>query len=107
MSVLITGTAGFIGFTLARRLLDRGGDVVGIYNLNPYYDPSLKAARLALLEAYPRYRHAKLDLEDRDRVAALFAETKPAQVVNLAARPACATAWKSPRLMWTPTSSAS
>ncbi|WP_309092036.1 NAD-dependent epimerase [Phenylobacterium sp.] len=86
MTVLVTGSAGFIGFHLSRRLLERGDEVVGIDDLNSYYDPSLKAARLAILEGYKGYRHAKLDLADREAVAALFAETRPAQVVNLAAQ---------------------
>src|ERR1044072_1914943 len=86
MTVLVTGTAGFIGFTLARHLLERGDEVVGIDNLNPYYDPKLKAARLAILEANPRYRHARIDLEDREAVAALLAEPRQTQVVNLAAQ---------------------
>jgi UDP-glucuronate 4-epimerase len=85
-TTLITGTAGFIGFHLARRLLARGDEVVGIDNLNAYYDPALKAARLAILEAMAGYRHARLDLADRPGVEALFAETKPARVVNLAAQ---------------------
>ena len=86
MTILVTGSAGFIGFHLSRRLLDRGDEVVGLDSMNAYYDPSLKAARLALLEAYPNYRHAKLDLADRDGVAALFADFKPETVVNLAAQ---------------------
>jgi UDP-glucuronate 4-epimerase len=86
LAILVTGSAGFIGFHLARRLLDRGDTVVGIDNLNAYYDPTLKEARLAQLEANPRYRHARLDLADREGVAALFAEVKPSQVVNLAAQ---------------------
>ena len=86
MAVLITGSAGFIGFHLARRLLDAGQAVVGLDDLNPYYDPALKAARLALLEAYGGYHHARLDLADRDGVANLFATTMPDAVVNLAAQ---------------------
>ena len=86
MTVLLTGSAGFIGFHVAQRILDRGEEVVGIDNLNPYYDPSLKAARLAILEKRPGYRHATLDLADRDGVAALFAEARPTQVINLAAQ---------------------
>lgn len=86
MSVLLTGSAGFIGFHVAQRLLDRGQEVVGVDNLNPYYDPQLKAARLAILEKRPGYRHAKLDLADRDGVAALFSETRPTEVINLAAQ---------------------
>jgi UDP-glucuronate 4-epimerase len=86
MTILLTGSAGFIGFHLARRLLERGDDVVGVDNLNAYYDPTLKAARLAILEAYPAYRHARIDLADRDAMAALFAEVRPEAVVNLAAQ---------------------
>ena len=86
MTVLVTGSAGFIGFHLARRLLERGETVVGLDNLNPYYDPALKAARLAVLQAQADYRHAKIDLADRPAVAALFAEAKPDVVVNLAAQ---------------------
>jgi UDP-glucuronate 4-epimerase len=86
MTTLVTGSAGFIGFHLARRLLERGDDVVGLDDLNAYYDPALKAARLAILEGYAGYRHAKIDLADRDRVPALFAEVRPDAVVNLAAQ---------------------
>nr|MEA2797580.1 UDP-glucuronate 4-epimerase [Phenylobacterium sp.] len=74
MAILVTGSAGFIGFHLARRLLERGDAVVGLDDLNAYYDPALKAARLAVLEQHPAYRHARLDLADREGVAALFAE---------------------------------
>lgn len=86
MTVLVTGSAGFIGFHLSRRLLDAQHKVVGIDSLNAYYDPSLKAARLAVLEGFEGYRHARLDLADRAAVAALFAETRPTHVVNLAAQ---------------------
>jgi UDP-glucuronate 4-epimerase len=68
------------------RLLARGDQVVGLDNLNPYYDPKLKAARLAQLEAQPGYRHARLDLTDRPGVTALFEETRPDGVINLAAQ---------------------
>ena len=86
MAILVTGSAGFIGFHLSRRLLERGEAVVGVDSLNAYYDPRLKAARLAILEGHSGYRHAKLDLADRDGMAALFAETRPMAVVNLAAQ---------------------
>jgi UDP-glucuronate 4-epimerase len=86
MTILITGSAGFIGFHLSRRLLGRGETVVGVDDLNPYYDPRLKEARLAVLEIYSGYRHARLNLADREGMAALFSETKPEGVVNLAAQ---------------------
>ncbi len=86
MTVLVTGSAGFIGFHLSRRLLDAGETVVGLDNLNNYYDPTLKARRLAILEGYKNYRHTRIDLADREAVAALFAEVRPDAVVNLAAQ---------------------
>jgi len=86
LAILVTGSAGFIGFHLSRRLLEAGETVVGLDNLNSYYDPTLKAARLAILEGHKGYRHAKLDLTDREGVAALFADVKPKAVVNLAAQ---------------------
>lgn len=86
MAILVTGSAGFIGFHLSRRLLERGDEVVGLDSLNSYYDPKLKAARLTILQGYPGYRHLQLDLADRDRMPAVFAETKPSHVVNLAAQ---------------------
>ena len=86
MAILVTGSAGFIGFHLCQRLLDRGETVVGLDNLNTYYDPILKAGRLAILEGHAGYRHARIDLADRDSVAALFAEVRPTAVINLAAQ---------------------
>jgi UDP-glucuronate 4-epimerase len=97
MAILVTGSAGFIGFHLARRLLERGDEVVGLDSLNAYYDPALKAARLAILESQPGYRHAKLDLTDTGGVAALFAETQPSAVVNLAAQAGVRYSLESPR----------
>src|SRR5688572_22992397 len=84
--ILVTGSAGFIGFHVAQRLLDRGDQVVGLDNLNAYYDPTLKQARLAVLEARPGYRHAHLDLADRDGMARLFEDARPEGVVHLAAQ---------------------
>ena len=84
--ILVTGSAGFIGSHLAHRLLDRGDEVVGLDNLNPYYDPTLKQARLARLEARDGYRHTAIDLADRDAMARLFSEARPDRVVNLAAQ---------------------
>lgn len=86
MTILVTGSAGFIGFHLARRLLERGESVFGLDNLNAYYDPALKSARLAILESHSGYRHARLDLVDREGVSALFSALRPTAVVNLAAQ---------------------
>ena len=91
MTVLVTGAAGFIGFHLSRRLLQQGQSVVGFDNVNPYYDPSLKRARLAQLEATAAgtgsaFQLIEADLEDRGAVDAAFAEFKPRKVVNLAAQ---------------------
>src|SRR5258705_12320921 len=86
MATLVRGSAGFMGFPLSLRLLERGDEVVGLDDLNAYYDPALKAARLAILEKHRGYRHARLNLADREGVAALFAEVRPDAVVNLAAQ---------------------
>jgi len=84
--VLVTGAAGFIGFHVAKRLLESGRTIVGLDNLNAYYDPKLKEARLAVLAKYPGFRFVKLDLADRAGMAALFAEHRFPYVVHLAAQ---------------------
>ena len=86
MKVLVTGAAGFIGSALSLRLLDRGGEVIGIDNLNDYYDIELKKARLARTQDHPGYTDVRIDLEDREGIAALFREHQPDGVVNLAAQ---------------------
>jgi len=86
MKILITGTAGFIGNNLAQKLLARGEEVIGIDNLNDYYDVSLKKARLSLINNNPAFTEARIDLEDRQAVEALFDQHKPNKVVNLAAQ---------------------
>jgi len=86
MKILITGVAGFIGHTLAIRLLERGDEVVGVDNLNHYYDVTLKEKRLVRLAAYPRFRFIKLDIADKDSTQALFAAEKFDKVMNLAAQ---------------------
>ena len=86
---LVTGAAGFIGAALSKRLLQRGDRVVGIDNLNDYYDPSLKQARLLQIEAVASaaaWRFERMSLEDGEALMRLFAEEKPAVVVNLAAQ---------------------
>ena len=85
--ILVTGSAGFIGFHVVQALLDRGEDVVGVDNITPYYDPALKLARLARLEARDGYRHLRIDLADREATAALFRDVRPRGVVHLAAQP--------------------
>jgi UDP-glucuronate 4-epimerase len=85
-TILVTGAAGFIGYHVSRRLLESGRAVVGIDNLNAYYDPKLKDARLTELAKFPGFRFIKLDLADRAGMAALFAEHRFAQVVHLAAQ---------------------
>ena len=87
MSILITGAAGFIGFHVAKALLERGDRVVGIDNLNDYYDVRLKEARLALLSAYPGFVFAELDVADRDGVFALVERHKDLRsIIHLAAQ---------------------
>ena len=84
--ILITGGAGFIGFYLSKALLEKGEHVIGIDNLNDYYEVSLKEARLAILKPFPGYEFRKIDIADKAAVDALFAEEKPEIVVNLAAQ---------------------
>jgi len=84
--LLVTGAAGFIGFFLAEKLLRAGLPVVGIDNLNPYYDPKLKQARLDILSQYPGFSFEKLDLADRGGLSALFDRHGFRQVINLAAQ---------------------
>jgi UDP-glucuronate 4-epimerase len=83
MQVLITGAAGFIGMHTAKQLLERGDEVIGIDNLNEYYDVSLKQARLA---PYPNFRFVKLDIADTAGVAGLFRSERFDGVIHLAAQ---------------------
>ncbi|MBL8326205.1 MAG: NAD-dependent epimerase [Rubrivivax sp.] len=86
MKVLVTGAAGFIGSTASLRLLARGDEVVGLDNLNDYYDVQLKLDRLARLQPHARFRFAKLDVADRNGMEALFAAEKFDRVIHLAAQ---------------------
>ena len=86
MKILVTGAAGFIGSALSIRLLDRGDEVIGIDNLNDYYDPKLKEARMARHLDHPNFTHVNINLEDREGIKQLFEKEKPQGVVNLAAQ---------------------
>ncbi len=86
MKVLVTGSAGFIGSQLALRLLERGDEVIGVDNLNDYYDVSLKEARLARISSHDNFTEARISIEDRPAMEAVFAAHRPDRVVNLAAQ---------------------
>src|SRR3989339_1096949 len=83
---LVTGAAGFIGMHISLRLLARGDRVIGVDNLNDYYDVTLKQARLARLQPYANFNFQQLDVADREGMAALFAAEKPEGVIHLAAQ---------------------
>jgi len=85
-TVLVTGAAGFIGYHLAERLLERGDPVVGVDNLNDYYDVRLKEARLERLRRHPAFAFHRVDLADEEALLAVFDSARPAVVVNLAAQ---------------------
>lgn len=86
MKVMVTGSAGFIGSATTLRLLARGDEVIGVDNLNDYYDVDLKRARLGRHLTHPRYVHVPADLSDRDALEAAFAAHQPERVINLAAQ---------------------
>ncbi|MEX2534094.1 MAG: NAD-dependent epimerase [Trueperaceae bacterium] len=85
-NILVTGSAGFIGYHVCQSLLQQGYEVVGVDNLNPYYDVQLKEARLARLTPHPAFRFHRLDLSDRAGTEHLFTTTRPDRVVHLAAQ---------------------
>ena len=86
MKILVTGAAGFIGSTLSKKLLARGDQVIGVDNLNDYYDPSLKIERLKPLKAHENFTDVCISVEDKEAMDSTFAEHKPNRVVNLAAQ---------------------
>ena len=86
MNIMVTGSAGFIGSALSLRLLERGDTVIGIDNLNDYYDVRLKEARLARTLTHPNFHDVRLDIEDGPRLAECFARHRPQRVVHLAAQ---------------------
>lgn len=86
MKILVTGAAGFIGMTASLLLLKRGDSVVGVDNLNNYYDPQLKQDRLSRLREYPKFKFHQIDISDRSEMARLFEIEKPSKVIHLAAQ---------------------
>ncbi|MCD2451847.1 NAD-dependent epimerase [Methylicorpusculum oleiharenae] len=86
MKILVTGTAGFIGNRLAQKLLERGDEVIGVDNLNDYYDVNLKLSRLKLIGDHAGYTDIRADLADRTSMEAIFKQHQPQRVVNLAAQ---------------------
>ena len=97
MKVLVTGTAGFIGSAVAIRLLERGDEVIGVDNVNDYYDPALKLARLERVKAYEGFSEVRGDLEDRELMDRSFAEHAPERVINLAAQAGVRYSLENPR----------
>ena len=86
MKILITGAAGFIGFHLSKKLLDHSYQIIGIDNLNDYYDPSLKQSRLEILGKYNNFNFHKVDLKDKAAVDNIFETYQPTHIINLAAQ---------------------
>ena len=86
MKVLVTGSAGFIGSTLSLKLLERGDEVIGIDNINDYYDVNLKLARLERVKQHNGFTEVKGNLEDRELIDSAFKKHQPDRVVNLAAQ---------------------
>jgi UDP-glucuronate 4-epimerase len=86
VKILITGAAGFIGFHLSKKLLDQSYQIIGLDNLNDYYDLSLKQSRLGILEKYNNFNFQKVDIKDKDQVDEIFETYQPTHVMNLAAQ---------------------
>ena len=86
MKILVTGAAGFIGMHVSKALLERGDEVIGIDNLNDYYDPQLKLDRLKLIEDYDKFTFIKMNIADRDEMDKLFKEHGFQRVFNSAAQ---------------------
>ena len=85
-TIIITGSAGFIGFSLCNKLLEKGENIIGIDNHNNYYDPKIKEARIKILETFPNYKHYRADLTDSENLDKIFTQHQPKIVANLAAQ---------------------
>jgi len=85
-NIIVTGSAGFIGYSVCNKLLQRGDKVIGLDNHNDYYDPKIKDARVKKLNEYVNYQHYKFDLNDKNKLDSLFKSSSPQMVVNLAAQ---------------------
>src|SRR5690606_10028848 len=97
MRILVTGTAGFIGSSVARRLLERGDEVVGLDNMNDYYDVSLKEARIKRLLDHERFTEIRGDLADTVLMDEIFRRHEPQRVINLAAQAGVRYSLENPR----------
>jgi len=86
VKIIVTGSVGFIGFSLSVKLLERGESIIGIDNHNDYYDPKIKESRLQKLTKYSNYKHYRLDITDQTSLEKMFKEHKPSRVANLAAQ---------------------
>lgn len=86
MKIMVTGSAGFIGAALTEKLLNRGDEIIGVDNLNDYYDVNLKLARLAHFQEHPAFTEARISLEDREALSTIFTQHRPQRVINLAAQ---------------------
>lgn len=98
MKILVTGTAGFIGSNVAQKLLERGDEIIGVDNVNDYYDVRLKEARLTRLKDYKNFSEARIGIEDRDAMDALFKRERPQRVVHLAAQAGVRYSLQNPRV---------
>ncbi len=96
MKIIITGSAGFIGYSVSIKLLERGDEIVGVDNHNDYYDTKIKDARLERLKKYSNYIHYKIDLSDQKKLEDVFKNHKPQKVVNLAAQAGVRYSMKNP-----------
>ena len=97
MKILVTGTAGFIGYFVAKQLLEQGHEVVGIDNVNDYYDVNLKEARLNKLKTFENFKEERIDLVDKINVDRVFRKHKPQRIINLAAQAGVTYSLKKPQ----------